>query len=113
MTVNACIYSFESSFSLSEVGAQNGIAESDKIRYAASIFSGLAPSWWFLIVQGSHVPASWNALASVLRSEVEPFDLGSSCRDRFIVLRQLKAFEDYITKCRNIILTIPEMSECE
>lgn len=39
MTVNEWIYSVESYLSLIEVGAQNGIAKSDNIRYDATFFS--------------------------------------------------------------------------
>lgn len=39
MTVNRWIHSVESYLSLTEVGAQHGIAESDKIIYAPTRFS--------------------------------------------------------------------------
>lgn len=57
-TINAVVYRDERNLSLVEVGAQNIIAESDKIRYAESLSSVSAANWWFLIVQVDQVPVS-------------------------------------------------------
>lgn len=72
MTVNSSIYSAERHLSLVEIGAQNGIAERDKIIYAATIFSGSPAIWWFLIVKENHVLVSrsdnfvfWNIICTL------------------------------------------------
>lgn len=59
ITVNAWIYIVEIYFSLIEVGDQNVIAKSDKIIYAAAIFSGSEASWWFQTIKRNRFTVSW------------------------------------------------------
>lgn len=113
MTVEAWIYSIDSYIQLVQLGSPVAISDSDKIKFAATLFSGSAASWWFLVFQSHEVPATWNDFVRMLRAEFVPFDAERLARDRLHALRQVTSVIDYITKFRNIILTIPGMSESE
>lgn len=82
---------------------KNGIADVDKMRYAATRFYGSESRRWLLVVQGKQVTVFGSAFIRVLRNEFLPFDSERIARDRINDLRHVICVEDYITKIRNIV----------
>lgn len=94
--VDSWIYSVERYQILIIVGSQKTIYEFDEIRYATTLFSGSAASWWLLIVQNNLVPTICVDCFNFLRKEFFPFDSERLDRDKLYNFRQVTSVVDYI-----------------
>lgn len=113
MTVEAWIYSVESYLKLVQLGSTVAISDNDKMTFAATLFSGSAANWWFVVVQSNQVPETWIEFLSRIREEFVPFDAERLARDRLHSIKQVTSVVDFLNKFRNIILTIPGMTDGE
>lgn len=93
------------------MGQDNPLTVETKISFAATFFSGTAAAWWYTLVGAGTVPTTWDDFEKVIIEEFVPFDSTQRSRDRLRRLVQRTSVTSYLAEFRNIVLTIPGMSE--
>lgn len=89
------------------------ITEECKIMFASSFLSETAAIWWFTLVQTNMIPTTWQDFKQSLLGEFLPEDHVRRARDRLKRARQTSFVAKYISEFRNIILTVPDLTEGE
>lgn len=74
MKVEKWIYSVDRQFHLIYLGSEVAIADSEKIKFSASLFSGYAADLWFILVQINQMPVGWHGFFMKLREDFVLFD---------------------------------------
>lgn len=111
--VRTWIYQVKQYLTLIQVGNSQNLDDPTKISFAATFFSGTAAAWWFTRVASNTVPNTWDAFENCLIQEFVPFDSVQCSRDKLRRLVQRYTVSTYLSEFRNIILTIPGISEGE
>ena len=112
-TVRTWLYQVKQCLLLIQVGNALNIDDATKVSFAASFFTGTAAAWWFTRVAGNTIPTNWEAFENAVLQELVPFDSVLRSRDKLRKLVQRTSVSSYLSEFRNILLTIPEMSELE
>lgn len=111
--VRTWLYQMKQYLALVEVGNDKKLADETKITFASSYFSGTAAAWWYTLVGSNNVPKEWGEFENAIIQEFVPFDSVQRSRDKLRKLLQRTSVSSYLTEFRNIVLTIPGMSEGE
>jgi len=111
--VRTWIYQVKQYLALVDVGNENPLSAETKISFAATFFSGTAAAWWYTLVGTNTIPTTWEEFENALIAEFVPFDSVQRSRDKLRRLVQRTSVTSYLAEFRNIILTIPGMSEGE
>lgn len=86
-----------------------------KFSLAASLFQSTTAIWWYSVTETpelkDHVPESWVDSRAALRREFIPQNNQQMARDHLRTLYQHSSVAEYIDELRNIILSIPGISE--
>ena len=92
-----------------------GVLESDtnKIMFASTFLVDSAAIWWFTMVNSSSALKTWVEFCTKIRTEFIPVDYVRRTRDRLRRLKQKTSVSKYLSDFRNIILTLPEVTEGE
>lgn len=109
--VRTWLYQVKQYLALIQVGQENQLSAETKISFAATYFSGTAAAWWYTLVGAGTIPTTWEAFESVIIQEFVPFDSVQRSRDKLRRLVQRTSVTSYLAEFRNIVLTIPGMSE--
>lgn len=114
MVVNTWLYQLQVYFSLVNV-SNNGEELNDevKINLATSLMKGNAASWWFMKVQSGLVPQLWDEFMECVRHEFVPQDQVRRNRDKLRTLYQKGSVSAYLNLFRNIVISIPNITEDE
>lgn len=113
LSVRTWLYSVEKYLRLIQVGQTTELSDEVAIDFASTFLVGTAANWWFSLVQGNRVPATWEAFKVVLETEFVPQDSINRARDRLYKLKQRRSVAIYLIEFRNAVLEIPDMSEGE
>ena len=89
------------------------LTEHSRIMFATTFLSGTAAVWWYTIVQANAVPTPWDKFKEMLQKEFIPDDHVRRSRDKLRKLRQIGSVAKYLSDFRNLVLTIPVMTEGE
>lgn len=81
--------------------------------YASPFLSGTAAVWWYTLVQSNQAPGTWNDFKSAIVREFVPEDHVRSARDKLRKLRQTGSVSKYLSEFRNLVLTIPDVTDGE
>ena len=111
--VRTWIYQVKQYLWLVEVGNLTGLTEETKISFASTFFQGTAAAWWYTLVNSNSIPKTWVEFEEAIIAEFVPFDSVQRSRDKLRKLVQRTSVTSYLTEFRNIVLTIPGMSEGE
>lgn len=111
--VRTWIYQVKQYLALVEVGHLTGLTQETKISFASTFFAGTAAAWWYTLVNSSTIPTTWEAFEKAIIDEFIPFDSVQRSRDKLRRLVQRTSVTNYLTEFRNIVLTIPGISEGE
>lgn len=111
--VRTWIYQVKQYLSLVEVGHPTGLTQETKISFASTFFQGTAAAWWYTLVNSNIIPTTWEDFEKAIITEFVPFDSVQRSRDKLRRLVQRTSVTHYLTEFRNIVLTIPGMSEGE
>ncbi len=84
-----------------------------KISFTATFPSGTDAVWWYTRVGSNVVPKSWNDFEAALIQEFVPFDSVQRSRDKLRKIFRRNSVSSYLSEFRNIVSTIPGMSEGE
>ncbi len=109
--VRSWIYQVSQYLALVKVGNETNLDKKTKISFATSFLTGTAASWWYTRVISSTIPETWNEFENSLLQEFVPYDSVQRSRDKLRRLAQRTSVSSYLSEFRNIILTIPGMSE--
>ena len=111
--VRSWLYQISQYLSLVQIGKEINLDDATKIAYASTFLSGNAASWWYTIIASNLKPSKWSDFEALLIKEFVPFDSVQRSGDRLRKLVQKVSVAIYLAYFRNIILTIPDMSEGE
>lgn len=111
--VRTWIYQVKQYLALVEVGHPTGLTQETKISFASTFFAGTAAAWWYTLVNSNSIPTTWEAFEKAIIEEFIPFDSVQRSRDKLRRLVQRTSVTNYLSEFRNIVLTIPGMSEGE
>ncbi len=98
---------------LVQVGKEVQLDDPTKISLAAIYISGTAAAWWYTRVGSNNVPNTWNNFEEALIQEFVPFNSVQRSRDNLRELVQKTSVSSYLLESRNMVLSIPGMSEGE
>ncbi len=107
------MYQVKQYLDLVQVGSELSLDDPTKISFAATFLTGTAAAWWYTRVGSNTVPNTWNAFENAIYQEFVPFDSVQRSRDKLRRLVQRSSVSSYLSEFRNIVLTIPGMSEGE
>lgn len=62
------------------------LSDDIRIKYAALSLTGNAASWWYVMVQSSNIPTTWNEFVEAVRQEFIPRDSQRRARDKLRAL---------------------------
>lgn len=111
--VRTWIYQIKQYLDLVQVGKELNLDDPTKISFAATFFTGTAAAWWYTRVGSNTIPNTWNDFENAVLQEFVPFDSVQRSRDKLRRLFQRTSVSSYLSEFRNIVLTIPGMSEGE
>ena len=108
------LYKLDVYFRLLQVtNAQLLLDEQTKISFASTLLTGNASNWWYMKVMSQAIPQTWNDFTQSVRNEYIPFDHVRRVRDKLRNLVQKTSVSSYLNEFRNLVLTIPDMSDGE
>lgn len=67
--------------------------------------------WLYTIVESNAAHETWGKLEEEISKEFVPGDHVRRVRDTLQKLEQLTSCAKYISECRNVVLTIPDVAE--
>ena len=111
--VKTWLYQVKQYLALVQVGNQTVLDDKTKISFAATFLTGTAAAWWYTVVNANTVPEKWDAFETLVIQEFVPFDSVRRSRDKLRRLFQKTSVTSYLTEFRNVVLTIPDISEGE
>ena len=113
LAVRAWLYQVQQYLNLVQVEKTSVIADSTKISFASTFFTGTAAFWWYTRVDANTDPKTWNDFEAAVVQEFVPKDSTQRARDKVARLAQKTSVSAYLTEFRNVCLSIPGMSEGE
>ena len=114
VTVSAWLYNIEVYLNLLQVSnPQLVLDEGTRVTYASTFLRDHAEKWWYGLVEAGQVPVDWNTFTARIRNEFIPQDSVQRARDKLRQLRQKSSVLSYLNDFRNVIITIPGISEDE
>lgn len=111
--VRTWLFQVKQYLALAQVGNSLNLDDPTKISFASTFLSGTAAAWWYTLVASNSIPVTWDAFETAIIQEFVPFDSVQRSRDKLRRLVQRTSVSSYLTEFRNIVLTIPDMSEGE
>lgn len=114
LAINTWLYKVEQYLLLIQIGASQGnLSEGHKVMFASTFLTKNATVWLYTLVLGNKVPQCWEDFKKAIQSEFVPQDHVRRARDRLRKLHQTTNVSKYISEFRNLILTIPDITEGE
>lgn len=114
LVVNTWLYKMEQYLALVQLGNPNvQLTDGNRISYASTFFMGTAAVWWFTVVQSNNAPGTWVAFKESVVAEFVPPDHIRRSRDKLRKLKHTGSVSKFLAEFRNIILTIPEITDGE
>lgn len=112
--VNTWLYKVEQYLAIVQL-ANSAVELNDAnlVMYASTFLTGTAALWWYNLVQANQVPLTWDTFRTAMVGEFVPEDHVRRARDRLRKLKQSFSVSKYLSEFRNVIITIPDMSEGE
>ena len=114
LLVNTWMYKIEQYLALTQLRKPSlTLTDANKISFASSFFTSTAAVSWFTTVQNGNIPTTWRDFTAWIRAEFVPSDHLHQARDKLRKLKQITSVSRYLDEFRNIVLTIPNMSDGE
>lgn len=114
LTVDAWIYQVDTYLNLLTLSnPELNLTEEIKVQYASTLLKKNAANWYYMQVQIGITPATWEAFKTGLRAEFVPQDNVRRQRDKLTKLVQSNSVAFYLETFRNIVISIPDISEAE
>ena len=113
LAVRTWLYQVDQYLTLAQVGNQVPLSDETKIAFATSYMTSTAATWWYTLVASNSAPTVWEEFKNAVTREFVPFDSIQRSRDKLRRLTQRFSVAAYLAEFRNIILTIPHMTEDE
>ena len=114
LAVHTCLYKIEQYLELIQVShSYTSLSDHDKIMLATTFLKGTASVWWNTIMQAGKTTANWIDFGRMLKEEFIPEDHVRRSRDRLRRLKQVSSVSKYLSDFRNVIVTIPDITEKE
>ena len=114
VTVAAWLYQIETYLNLLQVSnPEMPIDQGIRVSFASTLLKGNAANWWYMLVQSGQAPGTWDEFCNCVRTEFVPKDSVDRARDKLRVLRQKTSVTAYLNDFRNIVISIPGISNDE
>ncbi len=114
VTVDSWIFQVDTYLNLLSIGnPQLNLTEEIKVQFATTLLKNNAANWYYMQVQAGNIPATWEEFKNRLRAEFVPQDNVRRQRDKLSRLVQNKSVALYLETFRNIVISIPDISEAE
>lgn len=114
LVVESWIYQIETYLNLLRLSnPELNITDEMKIQFSSTLMKKNAASWWYMQVQGGNLPQTWDQFKNMFRSEFVPQDSVRRQRDKLRNLVQTKSVSLYLETFRNLVISIPDISEAE
>lgn len=114
LIVNTWLYKMEQYLVILQLGNPGQVlSEANKIVYTSTFLTGTAAVWWYTIVQASQVLTTWSDFRKKVVTEFVPSGHIRRSRDKLRRLKHTTSVSKYLAEFRNLILTIPNMSDEE
>ena len=114
LVVHTWLYKVEQYLALTEITNPNvGLSDQSRIMYASTFLAGTAAVWWYTMVQSNQTPATWADFKVAITREFVPEDHVRRARDKLRKLRQTGSVSKYLSEFRNLVLTIPDVTDGE
>ena len=114
VTVAAWLYQVDTYLNLLQVSNPGmNLDEAVRVSYASTLLKGNAAHWWYMLVQSGQTPGTWEAFCNMVRTEFVPSDSVDRARDKLRALRQKTSVNAYLNEFRNIVISIPGISNDE
>ena len=114
MTVNAWLYQVDMYLNLLQLNNPDvPLDQNTRVSFASTLLKGNAANWWYMLVQSGKAPGQWNAFVAKVRTEFIPQDSVDRARDKLGSLRQKTSVIAYLNEFRNVVISIPGISEDE
>lgn len=114
LVVNTWLYQINVYFDLIQVANPNlQLNDQTKISFASTLMKGNAANWWYMKIQFSDIPQSWQEFKEAVRGEFIPLDHVRRSRDKLRKLVQRTSVSAYLNEFRNLVITIPNINEDE
>ena len=114
LAVNAWIYQVDTYLNLLALSnPELNLTEEIKVQYASTLLKKNAANWYYMRVQAGDIPDTWQTLKLGIRAEFVPQDSVRRQRDKLNKLIQITSVASYLEAFRNIVISIPDISEAE
>ena len=114
LVVNTWLYKVEQYLTLVQLTSPGMLlTDGNRILYASTFLTSTAAVWWYTVFQSNEVPIIWVAFKEAVVKAFVPEDHIRRARDRLRKLRQTSSVWKYLSDFRNIVLTIPDVTEGE
>ena len=92
-----------------------GLALSDEkmISFASTFLKETAAIWRFTLVKSNTAPTTWEQFRNDIFQEFVPSDHARRAREKLRKLKQTMTVAKYLSEFRNLVLTIPDVSDGE
>jgi len=114
LVVNTWVYKVEQYLALAQLANPTApMTDANRIMYASTFLTGTAAVWWYTVVQTALLPNTWEDFKKAVIAEFVPEDHVRRARDKLRKLKQVTSVSKYISEFRNIVLTIPDVTDGE
>eukprot|EP00171_Calliarthron_tuberculosum_P008642 IDg8642t1 len=114
LEVNTWLYKMEQYFRIVELFSPGFLSNgADRVMIASTFLTETAAIWWYTRVQGGLLPSTWEDFCLALKNEFVPAGHVRQARDKLRRLKQSRSVSRYLSSFRNVILTIPDITEGE
>lgn len=114
LTVNTWLYKVEQYLTLIHLtNPGTPLNDASRVMYASTFLTGTAAVWWHTVVQVNQTPATWAEFKELIVKEFVPDDHVRRSRDKLRKLKQTTSVSNFLSDFRNLVLTIPDMTDGE
>lgn len=114
LVVNTWLYKVEQYLVLVQLSNPAApLTDANRITYASTFLTGTAAVWWYTVVQANLAPTTWDTFKAAVVSEFVPEDHVRRARDKLRKMRQTTSVSKYLSDFRNVVLTIPGITDGE
>ena len=114
LVVNTWIYKVEQYLILIQLSNPAApLTDANRMIYASKFLTGTAAVSWYTLVHTHQAPATWEDFRAAVAAEFVPHDHVRRARDKLRKLKQTTSVAKFLSDFRNIVLTIPDISDGE
>ena len=114
LVVNTWLYKVEKYLVLAGIANPAvPLNDANQILFASTFLTGTAAVWWYTLVQSGQTPTTWNEFKAAMVEEFVPEHHVRRARERLRKLKQTHSVSKYLSDFRNMVLTIPDITEEE